>query len=467
MNRRFGIFLVAVALLGLALTRSVTAFNYVTDANGTWWGIQDAAPPRVDTGSIRATQIAPGQSAGVQHVDQRLRRHPGPRADDAGAALQRRGDARLRAALRRRRSLQDDAVGRPGWRHDLALRLHQPQRELGTLARHLHQHDEGAADDQGRVRRPVGHRRIRRRTRARSSTRPAAMPWSPPADSWVEVATPLDGNHLVGGPQVTVIGTPTHAGDPFAGAMTFAGNWLHDTFNNPLSYSGHEGNFQAYVNTLTLPPGKSRSLLHFVVLGPRVTAATSAGVRAAVEATASRLAAAPEIGGLTTAEICSIANFNIAAMTMQRLRLRRLQEAEDGCRSRRRRRRRRSSRRPPRSTTWSRRRSASCAPTWSAAVTTSQEITRAYLDRIEFYDKGQFGFHAYEIVATDAMAQAKAADAARKAGRKGPLLGIPIAVKNIYDTYDMATTNGSLTFEDSGRRVTRSRSPSCARRARC
>ena len=40
--------------------------------------------------------------------------------------------------------------------------------------------------------------------------------------------------------------------------MTFAGNWLYDTFNNPLSYAGHEGNFQAYVNTLTLPPGKTQ-----------------------------------------------------------------------------------------------------------------------------------------------------------------------------------------------------------------
>ena len=36
------------------------AFNYVADANGTWWGIQDAASPRVDTGSIRATQTGPG-----------------------------------------------------------------------------------------------------------------------------------------------------------------------------------------------------------------------------------------------------------------------------------------------------------------------------------------------------------------------------------------------------------------------
>ena len=68
-----------------------------------------------------------------------------------------------------------------------------------------------------------------------------------------------------------MIGTPA----PFGGAMTFTGNWLHDTFNNPLAYGGHEGNFQAYVNTLTLAPGATKSLLHYVVLGQRVTTATS------------------------------------------------------------------------------------------------------------------------------------------------------------------------------------------------
>ena len=82
--------LAAVSLLGLAIADPVGAFNYVADANGTWWGIQDAAPPRVDTGSIRATQVGPGQ-----HVDQRLRRHQGSGANDAGATLQRRDHARL------------------------------------------------------------------------------------------------------------------------------------------------------------------------------------------------------------------------------------------------------------------------------------------------------------------------------------------------------------------------------------
>ena len=35
---------------------------------------------------------------------------------------------------------------------------------------------------------------------------------------------------------------------------------------------------------------------------------------------------------------------------------------------------------------------------------------------------------------------------ARRRGAKGALLGIPIAVKNLFDTFDMATTNGSMTF---------------------
>ena len=51
---------VAFVLIGLASAGPARAFNYVTDANGTWWGIQDAASPRVDTGSIRATQTGPG-----------------------------------------------------------------------------------------------------------------------------------------------------------------------------------------------------------------------------------------------------------------------------------------------------------------------------------------------------------------------------------------------------------------------
>jgi len=70
--------LTALSLLALAQVRPARAFNYVTDATGTWWGIQDAAPPRVDTGSIRATQPARAIAiqqlchSALQHLDQRF-----------------------------------------------------------------------------------------------------------------------------------------------------------------------------------------------------------------------------------------------------------------------------------------------------------------------------------------------------------------------------------------------------------
>jgi amidase len=62
---RMGVFLAALSFFGLVLAGSVSAFNYVVDANGTYWGIQDAASPSVDTGSIRATQIAPAGQSGA------------------------------------------------------------------------------------------------------------------------------------------------------------------------------------------------------------------------------------------------------------------------------------------------------------------------------------------------------------------------------------------------------------------
>ena len=50
-------------------------------------------------------------------------------------------------------------------------------------------------------------------------------------------------------------------------------------------------------------------------------------------------------------------------------------------------------------------------------------------------------------MAKDALAQAAAADAKRAAGDKGDLLGVPVIVKDLYDTKDMPTTDGSLAFE--------------------
>ena len=256
----------------------------------------------------------------------------------------------------------------------------------------------------------------------------------------MEYATPLQPSPtLTGGPQVTVLGTPA----PFAGAMTFAGSWLYDTFHTPLAYSGHERNFQAYVNTLTLQPGTTRSLLHFVVLGRRVDETTSAAERAAVEGTATSLATSPPIGDLSAAEICSVANFDIASLSIPGF-------DAAACRDRK------TVQQPAVPPQKKGKTSvkydvvektiAELRADMEAGIVTSQEITRAYLDRIGFYDQGQFGFHAYEIVAGDAMRQANEADRARRKGASGALLGIPIIIKNNYDTFDMPTTNGSFTF---------------------
>jgi amidase len=153
--------------------------------------------------------------------------------------------------------------------------------------------------------------------------------------------------------------------------------------------------------------------LHFVVLGARVNATTSDQVRASVESTANQLAATPEISDLTPAEICSIANFNIAAIGKGAIK----GFNADSCA------RAATVTQPPAPKAKIPQTSSKydvvektigqLRADMETGVTTSEEITQAYLDRIEYYDKGQFGFHAYEIVATDAIKQARAADAAR------------------------------------------------------
>ena len=102
-----------------------------------------------------------------------------------------------------------------------------------------------------------------------------------------------------------------------------------------------------------------------------------------------------------------------------------------------------------------------------SGLTTSQEITRAYLDRIEVYDQGQFGFNAYEIVATDAMAQAKAADAARAAGKRVPAARHPDRGQEPLRHQGHADDQRQPDVRRlPAEAATPSRSPSCARRAR-
>ena len=81
---------------------------------------------------------------------------------------------------------------------------------------------------------------------------------------------------------------------------------------------------------------------------------------------------------------------------------------------------------------------------------TAEALTQAYLARVSAYDKQGPGINAVITLNPKALAEAKALDAERKAGKvRGPLHGIPVVLKDNYNTFDLPTTAGSQLLKGS------------------
>ena len=80
----------------------------------------------------------------------------------------------------------------------------------------------------------------------------------------------------------------------------------------------------------------------------------------------------------------------------------------------------------------------------ATGTVTSRDLVSMYLARIEAYDHKGPALNAISVTNQKALAEADALDAERRAGAsRGPLHGIPVVVKDNYETTGMQTADGS------------------------
>ena len=81
---------------------------------------------------------------------------------------------------------------------------------------------------------------------------------------------------------------------------------------------------------------------------------------------------------------------------------------------------------------------------------TSEKLVQLCLARIQAYDRQGPSLHAIMALNPKALEQARALDAERKTkGPRSPLHGIPVVLKDNYNTADLPTTGGSVLLEGS------------------
>jgi amidase len=85
----------------------------------------------------------------------------------------------------------------------------------------------------------------------------------------------------------------------------------------------------------------------------------------------------------------------------------------------------------------------------AAGRVTSETLTRAYLHRIQTVDQSGAFLRSVLSVNPNAVADAQALDAERRAGRvRGPLHGVPFLLKDNIETRELPTTAGSAGWAD-------------------
>jgi len=87
---------------------------------------------------------------------------------------------------------------------------------------------------------------------------------------------------------------------------------------------------------------------------------------------------------------------------------------------------------------------------FKAGTLTSEQLVSMYLARIEAYDKQGPEINAVIKINPNALTLARELDTERKAkGARSPLHGIPVVLKDNFDTFDLPTTGGSILLEGS------------------
>ncbi|HST38391.1 MAG TPA: amidase family protein [Conexibacter sp.] len=421
---------------GLLAASPASAYNYVPAANGATWGVHDGAAPALDTGSIRNV-VGSDALIGFGGIRVRVAQNPEPRFN---GELMRGFGLRFD---RYEEFASTSAVDLGGV--EISRKIHVERSDIwarwvDTFTNTTNQTQTVEVVFGGQT----GYAQTSREANGSSSAAwQSAIVETSSSDA---VLTTADRWALVEKAGATSTEAPRFTGPSGVafGSIARTSNFFTGAFDNAIATSGHEANYQGYANTLTLRPGETRSLVTFVAVGARTE--TPATERATVRGRIAALAADPALDDLSVGELCAIANWPLAGLTVpgfdpadcaaavpSQIPTREAADAPEAMTS------------SPYDVTG--KTLTQLQADMVSGTTTSEQITRAYLDRIAAYDVGPFGFHSFITVARDAMAQARAADAARAAGKSSPVLGIPVAVKDLYSTKDMPTTGGSLVFD--------------------